>query len=97
MDSTAFVRDLFGAASRDTVTLKRPVGATRLILSDAEMTTEGWLQRLCAARTGERGDESLQLVRPTGEAVAFVHSTLAAGFMAAPEVVAEDDEGDLFG
>ena len=95
MDGRAFIADLFGRAARDTVTLRRPVGATRLVVADPDMTTEGWLQRLCADRAGHHGDETLQLVRPTGEALAFIHSTRATGFMPEPELVIED-EGDLF-
>ena len=96
MDSRAFIADLFGNGTRDTVTLRRPVTAARLVVVDDDRDAEGWLQRLCAARAGQHGDETLQLVRPNGEALAFIHSTQATGFMPAPEPVIED-EGDLFG
>lgn len=95
MDGRTFIADLFGNGSRDTVTLCRPVPATRIVVTDADQQAEGWLQRLCADRAEAHGDETLQLVRPTGEPLAFIHSTAATGHMPAPEPVAEVAE-DLF-
>lgn len=96
MDPGNFVLNLFGKTVHPSVTLPHPLRCVSLRMKASDMDGEGWLQRLCVARLAEHGDEALQLLRPTGEAIAVVQSTAAAAVVEAPPVVAESEMGDLF-
>lgn len=81
MDGRAFIAGLGGRARRRTLTLRGPMTGTRVRMPDDDMRTPGWLHALCVARAAQHGDEVLQISTPTGQAVAFVLSTVATAAM----------------
>lgn len=77
MDPRSFIQDLFGRGGMPTLTLRHPMKAVRVRMNKPDMLSDGWLHRLCLERMAAHGDETLQLVRPTGEAIATIQSTAA--------------------
>lgn len=99
MDSTAFIRGLFGNAQRAALELPTPLPATHVMVTAAEIATPGWMQRVIE-RNGECG--ALQIITATGEAVAFVEDAASALMVARaqevvpPEVIEDTAQGSLF-
>lgn len=84
MDGRGMIAGLFGAGDRRALRLRRPVPCARVSVPDAALRAPGWLAALCTARAAQHGDEAIQLVTPTGTALAFVASTTATAAAATP-------------
>lgn len=77
MQPGGFVHALFGKGDRPGLALRHPVHGVRLVVPDQVTARPGWLARTCHEYLDRHGDRALQLVRPTGEALALVYSPRA--------------------